>query len=60
MGLFADWCGKKQIKDKQKHFLTFAEKGGGRNAIRDRLAETMRFHYERLDRIADLRPRQYG
>lgn len=43
MGLFADWCGKKQIKDKQKHFLTFAEKGGGRDAIRDRLCRDHAF-----------------
>ena len=53
MGLFTDWCGKSQSKDKLKHFLTLVEKDGGRDAIRDRLAETMRSHYERLDRIAD-------
>ena len=53
MGLFTDWCGKSQSKDKLKHFLTLVEKDGGRDAIRDRLAETMRSHYERLDQIAD-------
>jgi hypothetical protein len=53
VGLFDDWCAKKNSKDKQKYFLTFVEKDGGRDAIRDRLAETMRSHYDRLDRIAD-------
>ena len=53
MGLFTDWCGKSQSKDKLKHFLTLVEKDGGRDAIRDRLAETMRSHYEHLNRIAD-------
>jgi hypothetical protein len=53
LGLFTDWCGKSQSKDKLKHFLTLVEKDGGRDAIRDRLAETMRSHYEHLDRIAD-------
>jgi hypothetical protein len=53
VGLFDVWCGKDKSKDKQKHFLTLVEKDGGRDAIRDRLAETMRSHYELLDRIAD-------
>jgi hypothetical protein len=52
VGLFDDWCGKHKSEDKRKHFLTLVEKNGGRDAIRDRLAETMRSHYERLDRIA--------
>ncbi len=53
MGLFGDWCGKNQSKNNRKYFWILAEKGGGRDAIRGRLAETMRSHYERLDRIAD-------
>jgi hypothetical protein len=53
VGLFDDWCGKEENEDKRKHFWTLAEKAGGRDAIRERLAETMRSHYERLDRIAD-------
>jgi hypothetical protein len=31
----------------------YVEKDGGRDEIRDELAETMRSHYDRLDRIAD-------
>jgi hypothetical protein len=53
VGLFDDWCGHQRSEEKQKHFWTLVEKAGGRAAIRDRLAETMRSHYERLDRIAD-------
>jgi hypothetical protein len=53
VGLFDDWCAKKESEDQRKHLWTLVEKGGGRDAIRDRLAETMRSHYERLDRIAD-------
>jgi hypothetical protein len=53
VGLFDEWCGRNQRRDNRKHFWTLVEKDGGRDAIRDRLAETMRSHYERLDRIAD-------
>jgi len=53
VGLFDDWCGKTASKDQRKHFWTLVEKSGGRDAIRERLAESMRSHYERLDRIAD-------
>jgi hypothetical protein len=47
------WCGKYESEDKRKHFWALFEKAGGRDAIRNRLAETIRSHYERLDRIAD-------
>ena len=53
MGLFDDWCGKTENDDKRKHFWTLVEKSGGRDAVRERLAESTRSHYERLDRIAD-------
>jgi hypothetical protein len=53
VGLFDHWCGKNQNADSRKHFWALVEKVGGRDAIRDRLAETIRSHYERLDRIAD-------
>jgi hypothetical protein len=53
VGLFDHWCGKYESEDKRKHFWALVEKVGGRDAIRDRLAETIRSHYERLDRIAD-------
>lgn len=52
MGLFEDWCDKEATKDRRKHYLKFVEKAGGRDAIRHVLAETMRSHYDRLDRIA--------
>lgn len=52
-GLFNHWCGKREIQDNRKHLWILVEKRGGRDEIRDRLAETMRSHYERLDRIAD-------
>lgn len=52
MGLFEDWCDKEATKDRHKHYLKFVEKAGGRDAIRHGLAETMRSHYYRLDRIA--------
>ena len=53
MGLFDDWCAQQEDEEAQKHFWMLVEKAGGRDAIRARLAETMRSHYERLDRIAD-------
>jgi hypothetical protein len=51
--LFNDWCGQQQNDEERKHFWILVEKAGGRTAVRDRLAETMRSHYERLDRIAE-------
>jgi hypothetical protein len=53
VGLFNDWCGQQESKENRKHLWILIEKAGGRDAIRGRLAETMRSHYERLDRIAD-------
>ena len=52
MGLFEDWCDKEATRDKRKRYLTLIEKEDGRDAIKDNLAETMRSHYDRLDRIA--------
>ena len=40
-------------KDKRKHYWTYVEKDGGRDEIRDDLAETIRSHYDRLERIAE-------
>lgn len=53
VGLFDDWCEKRENEDRRKHFWTLVEKSGGRDAVRQRLPETMRSHYDRLDRIAD-------
>jgi Cap4 SAVED domain len=51
--LFKTWCDFKKGKDARKRYCTIVEKAGGRDAIRESLAETMRSHYDRLDRIAD-------
>jgi hypothetical protein len=51
--IFEDWCASSKEEDSRKHFWTFAEKEGGRDVIRGPLAQTIRSHYDRLDRIAD-------
>jgi len=53
MGLYKKWCSSTKEIDKRKRYWTYVEKDGGRDEIRDELAETMRSHYDRLDRIAD-------
>jgi hypothetical protein len=53
VGLFDDWCSKDEQRTQRKHYWILVEKHGGRKAVRARLAETMRSHYERLDRIAE-------
>ncbi|MHA7876149.1 HamA C-terminal domain-containing protein [Roseivivax sp.] len=40
-------------QDNRKYFWTYVEKDGGRDAIHDDLAETIRSHYDRLERIAE-------
>lgn len=39
--------------DKRKNYWTYVEKDGGREEICDDLAETIRSHYDRLERIAE-------
>lgn len=53
MGLYKRWCASTQQKDKRKHYWTYVEKDGGRDEIRDDLAQTIRSHYDRLELIAD-------
>lgn len=53
MGLYERWCESTKEKNKRKHYWTYVEKDGGRDEIRDDLAETIRSHYDRLERIAD-------
>ena len=53
MGLYERWCDASRKKDKRKRYWTYVEKDGGRDEIRDDLAETIRSHYDRLERIAD-------
>lgn len=53
VGLYKKWCDATKEEDKRKRYWTYVEKDGGRDEIRDDLAETMRSHYDRLERIAD-------
>lgn len=53
MGLYQKWCDTTKEKDKRKRYWTYVEKDGGRDEIRDGLAETIRSHYDRLERIAE-------
>ena len=53
MGLYEKWCDATKQKDKRKHYWTYVEKDGGRDEIRDDLTETIRSHYDRLERIAE-------
>ena len=53
MGLYKRWCNASRKRDKRKRYWTYVEKDGGRDEIRDDLAETFRSHYDRLDRNAD-------
>ncbi len=53
MGLYERWCEATKEKDKRKHYWTYAEKDAGRDEISGDLAETIRSHYDRLERIAE-------
>jgi len=53
MALYAEWCDATKSRDKRKFYQTYVEKPGGREEVRETLAETIRSHYERLERIAD-------
>lgn len=53
MALYDRWCDSTKEKNKRKHYWTYVEKDGGRDEIRDDLAETIRSHCDRLERIAE-------
>jgi hypothetical protein len=53
MSLFDDWCDNEEEEDEKKRLWKLTEKGNGREAIIDSLAETIRSHYDSLERIAD-------
>lgn len=53
MGLYEKWCESIKENDERKYYWTYVEKDGGRDDIREDLAETIRSHYERLESIAD-------
>ena len=53
MGIYKRWCRASRKRDKRKHYWTFVEKDGGRDDVRDDMAETIRSHYDRLEHIAE-------
>ena len=53
MPLYKDWCEREREENGRKQYITFVEKARGRAKIEAALAETMRSHYDRLERIAD-------
>ncbi len=53
MALYEAWCDTAEEKDQRKVYWRLFEKEGGREAIRTALANTIRSHYDRLDRIAE-------
>jgi hypothetical protein len=53
MAIFDAWCDFEEKKDKRKRLWTLVEKDGVREEVQAELADTMRSHYDRLDRIAD-------
>jgi len=53
VGLFERWCESTKEENKRKHYWTYVEKDGGRDEIRDDLAQTIRSHYDQLERIAE-------
>lgn len=53
MTLFDSWCDFEEKKDRRRHLWTLTEKDGAREDIQADLAETMRSHYDRLERIAE-------
>lgn len=53
MALFDDWCKRSRQEDGRRRLWKFTEKVNGRITVKDRLCETVRSHYDSLDRIAD-------
>jgi Cap4 SAVED domain len=51
--LFKKWCNATKAENKRKRYWIYIERDGGRDEIREALAEKIRSHYERLERIAD-------
>ena len=52
MRLYGRWCDATKEKDQRKHYWTDVEKDEGRDENCDDLAETVRSHYDRPERIA--------
>jgi hypothetical protein len=51
--LYGTWFDCTKVEDQRKSYWTYVEKAGGRAAITDKLAETIRSHYDRLEVIAE-------
>lgn len=51
--MFEDWCELEEKRDDKKRLWKLIEKPGGRETISDQLTETIRSHYDRLERIAE-------
>jgi hypothetical protein len=53
MALYDQWCSTTVQEDGLKQYLTLVEKAGARDGVCQQLGETVRSHYDNLDRIAD-------
>lgn len=54
MRLYKRWCDATRVKvGERKFYWTYIEKAGGRDNIQDDLAQTIRSHYDKLERIAE-------
>lgn len=53
MALFDAWCELTESKDGRKRLWALAECDDGREKVTKALAQTMRSHYDRLERIAE-------
>ena len=53
MRLYDRWCESNREDSLRKHFWTYVEKAGGRDAVHENLVETIRSHYVLLEIIAD-------
>jgi Cap4 SAVED domain len=52
VALFKKWCDSEKDEEGRKRYWTLVEKDEGRAKIQAPLVETMRSHYDRLERIA--------
>ena len=53
MALYEEWCDATEQKDKKKLYWCYTEKEGARAKIAGALAQTVRTHYDRAERIAE-------
>lgn len=53
MPLYSDWCVTEEEVDARKRLWLLSEKAGGREKIWPLLVETVRGHYDNLDRLAE-------